>query len=188
MGPKQYSFLIKDLFTLPVKINSAYHCPQESMNGTRTSIAVIMNPESIDEFTSGSGSGANVTDLCFERYTGQHCLSALKSLQGCLSGEDNATDIFISGNVDDQSLLEEEIGSLLFSLNLYINPSDECESRIIPFFVSLYLASVVRMVTINQQLLIVQILGTIYVSLSGKEQIFSWNPLDSLLYLTAAVL
>ena len=134
MGPKQYSFLIKDLFTLPVKINSAYHCPQESMNGTRTSIAVIMNPESIDEFTSGSGSGANVTDLCFERYTGQHCLSALKSLQGCLSGEDNATDIFISGNVDDQSLLEEEIGSLLFSLNLYINPSDECESRIIPFF------------------------------------------------------
>ena len=158
------------------------------MNGTRTSIAVIMNPESQDEFSSGSGSGFNVTDMCSERYTGQHCLSALKSLQSCLSGEDNATDIFISSNIDDQSQLEEEIGSLLFSLDLYINPSDECESRIIPFFVSLYLASVVRMVTINQQLLIVQILETIYANLSGKEQIFSWNPLGNLLCLTAAVL
>ena len=130
MGPKQYSFLIKDLFTLPVKINSVYHFPQESMNGTHTSIAIIINPESQDEFSSGS----NVTDVCLERYTGQHCLSALKSLQSCLSGEDNATDIFISSNIDDQSRLEEEIGSLLFSLNLYINPSDECESRIVPFF------------------------------------------------------
>ena len=103
------------------------------MNGTN--IQVIMNLGSQDEFSSGSGNGFNLTeDICSERYTGQHCLSALKSLQGCLSGEDNATDIFISSNIDDPSLLEEEIGSLLFSLDLYINPSDECESRIIPFF------------------------------------------------------
>ena len=101
------------------------------MNGT--TIQVIMNPESQDEFSSGSGSGFNVTDMCSEKYTGQHCLSALKSLQSCLS-PDNATGIFISSNIDDQSRLEEDIGSLLFSLNLYINPSDECESRIVPFF------------------------------------------------------
>ena len=103
------------------------------MNGTRTSIAIIINPESQDEFSSGSVSGSNVTDVCSERYTGQHCLSALKSLQSCLSGEDNATDIFISSNIDDQSLSEDKIGSLLFSLDLYINPSDECKSRISPF-------------------------------------------------------
>ena len=153
------------------------------MNGTRTSIAIIMNPESQDEFISGSGSGSNVTDVCSERYTGQHCLSALKSLQSCLSGEDNATDIFISSNIDDQSQLEDEIGSLLFSLNLYINPSGECESRIVPFFC----LSVFGLCGENGDYQPTAA-DCSDINLSGKEQIFSWKPLGNLLYLTAAVL
>ena len=83
---------------------------------------------------SGSGSGSNATGSCSQRYTGRHCLSALKSLQECLSGDDTVTDIFISGNIDDQIQVEDEIGNLLFFLDLFIKPSDECRSRVIPFF------------------------------------------------------
>ena len=106
------------------------------MNGT--GLKMITNPHSQDGVSSGldsgSGSGSNATGSCSQRYTGRHCLSALKSLQKCLSGDDTVSDIFVSSNIADQLQLEDEIGNLLFSLELFIKPSDECRSRVIPFF------------------------------------------------------
>ena len=105
------------------------------MNGT--GLEVITNLNSQDGVSSGldsgSGSGSNATSSCSQRYTGRHCLSALQSLQECLFGDDTVTSIFISNNIADQLQLEDEIGNLLFSLDLFIKPSDECRSRVIPF-------------------------------------------------------
>ena len=110
------------------------------MNGT--GLKMITNPHSQDGISSGadsgsdcgSGSGTIATGSCSQRYTGRHCLSALKSLQECLFRDDTVSDIFISSNIADQLQLEDEIGNLLFSLELFIKPSEECRSRVIPFF------------------------------------------------------
>ena len=81
-----------------------------------TALEKITNSNSQDGVSSGSdsgsGSGSNATGSCSQIYTGRHCLSALKSLQECLSGDDTVTDIFISNNIADQLQHEDEIGKI----------------------------------------------------------------------------
>ena len=83
----------------------------------------IMNS---NESTSGSGNHA----VCLTKYAGIQCL---QPLQNCLSGEQNTSEIFISNHIDDQSRLEDDIDSILYFLDLLIQPSDECRKRVVPF-------------------------------------------------------
>ena len=86
------------------------------------------------QYSSGSGSGSTsgnqMNAVCLTKYTGTHCL---QSLHNCLPGEQNTSEIFISNLIDDQSLLEDGIETLLFSLEFLIRPSDECRKRVVPF-------------------------------------------------------
>ena len=85
----------------------------------------IMNS---NESTSGSGNQSNA--VCLTIYAGTKCL---QPLQNCLSGEQNTSEIIISNRIDDQSLLEDDIDSILYFLDLLIQPSDECRRRVVPF-------------------------------------------------------
>ena len=79
---------------------------------------------------SGSGSKNQSNAVCLTKYTGTQCL---QSLRNCLPGKQNTSEIFISNRIDDQSTLEDNIGNLLYSLDLLIRPSDECGRRVVPF-------------------------------------------------------
>ena len=66
-------------------------------------------------------------------YVGEYCRGALKSLQMCIPGQMNSNEIFISNRLNDQSALEMYISELLFALDIFIDPSEECRKRVVPF-------------------------------------------------------
>lgn len=69
---------------------------------------------------------------CHNEYTGSVCLSALQSLSAC--DEDENSDVYISNSVTDQKNAEKNIGNLLYGLDTFIKPSDECRAAAVPFF------------------------------------------------------
>ena len=74
--------------------------------------------------------------VCLHKYTGTHCMSSLLSFATCESSEndDELMDVYISNNnIVDQISTEEEIGRLIYSLDLFIQPSEKCRSAVIPF-------------------------------------------------------
>ena len=73
------------------------------------------------------GSTGNLT--CLQPYKGHHCL---KSLQNCI-GSGSESDVFVSNAVVDQISTEQYLGDLIFSFELFIQPSEECRSSVIPF-------------------------------------------------------
>ena len=99
-----------------------------SSNETVASGMSSVSNSSIIKSTSGSGNQSDA--VCLTIYTGTQCL---QHLQSCLPGEQNTSEIFISNRIDDQSLLEDDIDSILYFLDLLIQPSDECRRRVVPF-------------------------------------------------------
>ena len=80
---------------------------------------------------TGSESNGEIAGECVNRYTGTHCLHSLISFATCeVTGDDS---VYISNNVLDQISAEDSIEQLLFSLETFIKPSDECRSAVIPF-------------------------------------------------------
>ena len=65
-------------------------------------------------------------------YTGLHCRNALQSRQTCLPEPRNSEKVFIV-NTLDQTLQENNIINIIYALNFFIKPSDECRSRVVPF-------------------------------------------------------
>ena len=66
-------------------------------------------------------------------YTGTRCV---KSLQSCSYDGHNTSDniIYISDSYQkDLSQLESDIESVLFALETFIQPSDECRAKVVPF-------------------------------------------------------
>ena len=101
------------------------------MSNSNETVASSVSNSSImnsNESTSGSGNQSNA--VCLTIYAGTKCL---QPLQNCLPGEHNTSEIFISNRIDDQSLLEDDIDSILYFLDLLIRPSDECRRRVVPF-------------------------------------------------------
>ena len=90
----------------------------------------ISNVSIIHVFATESGSGVQSNASCLTKYTGTFCQ---QYLQQCLPGAQNTSEIFISNLIDDQSVLEDDIGKLLYYLDLLIQPSDECRRRVVPF-------------------------------------------------------
>ena len=102
-----------------------------SSNDTLESgMSSVSNSTTMNSNESSSGSGNQSNAVCLTKYTGIHCL---QPLQNCLPGEKNTSEIFISNLIDDQSLLEDDIDSILYFLDLLIRPSDECRRRVVPF-------------------------------------------------------
>ena len=72
--------------------------------------------------------------MCFNQYTGIHCLSTLKALTRCESPDRGRSDVYYTSNIiSDQSHAENEIKDLLFALDVLIKPSDECRDAVVPF-------------------------------------------------------
>ena len=63
-------------------------------------------------------------------YIGSHCFKALKA---CEESGNETENIFISNRVMDQVSGEERIGDMLYALDVFIKPSEECRSAVIPF-------------------------------------------------------
>ena len=74
--------------------------------------------------TITSNGDTNSYSVCIKKYHGEHCVSALQPLGVC-SGSLDKTNVFISNNVDP-NLAKKEVGDLLFALDLFIKPTDEC--------------------------------------------------------------
>ena len=85
--------------------------------------------DSIEDTVTSSGDTNN--SVCINKYHGEHCVSALQPLAVC-SGSLDKTNVFISNNVDLNSA-ETEVEDLLFALDLFIKPTDECRSAVTPF-------------------------------------------------------
>ena len=100
-------------------------------NGTVESrISSVSNSSIMNSIESSSGSGNQSNPVCLTKYTGKQCLP---HLQNCLTRKQNSSEIFISSLIDDQSLVEDSIDTLLYFLDLLIQPSDECRRRVVPF-------------------------------------------------------
>ena len=90
------------------------------------------NTYPLNETGSDSNFG-NMTGECYHEYTGSHCLSVLQSLANCESPERIAPDeVYISNAVIDQKTVEEIVDNVLFGLDFYIKPSDECRRAVVP--------------------------------------------------------
>ena len=100
-------------------------------NGTvESGISSISNSSIMNSIESNSGSGNQSNAVCLTKYTGKQCLP---HLQNCLTRKQNSSEVFISNLIDDQSLVEDNIDTLLYFLDLLIQPSDECRRRVVPF-------------------------------------------------------
>ena len=77
------------------------------------------------------------TNVCLNRYHGERCIVSFQSLTVCSSGLLDETNIFVSNTVTNPISVEKEVGELLFALDLYIKPSDECRSAV-TLFLCLY--------------------------------------------------
>ena len=83
---------------------------------------------------SESDAGTNTSGLCLNRYSGTNCLLSLQSSAACDPPETGeTTDVYIGNSGMDQVAAEEAIGNLISALNLFVQPSDECRSAVIPF-------------------------------------------------------
>ena len=79
------------------------------------------------------GNTTNIT-VCKNVYNGGHCLEALQSYSSCDPATSEADTTYMSNKmVKEEGTAEEEIEDLIFSLDLYIQPSEECRSAVIPF-------------------------------------------------------
>ena len=71
-----------------------------------------------------------MTNVCLNKYHGERCIVSFQSLTVCSSGLLDETNIFVSNTVKNPISVEKEVGELLFALDLYIKPSDECRSAV----------------------------------------------------------
>ena len=76
----------------------------------------------------------NIT-LCNNEYNTGYCFEALQSYTSCDPpvGETNATYISNLMDTEETVAAEEEVGNLIFYLDLFAQPSEECRSAFIPF-------------------------------------------------------
>ena len=79
------------------------------------------------------GNTTNIT-VCKNVYNEGHCLEALQSYSSCDPATSEADTTYMSNKmVTEERAAEEEIEDLIFSLDLYIQPSEKCRSAVIPF-------------------------------------------------------
>ena len=93
------------------------------------------NSSVVDQKTFNNNTvGGNSTGQCSMEYSGSHCLSVLQSYAACESPETASVGgVYVSSAVVDQMSGEDSIGQVLFALETFIKPSDECRSAVIPF-------------------------------------------------------
>ena len=80
----------------------------------------------------------NMSGECYHKYTGSHCMTVLKSYADCESPGRITTDVHVSNALMDQKAAENIVDNIMFALDLYINPSDECRKAVIPLLCLYY--------------------------------------------------
>jgi hypothetical protein len=65
-------------------------------------------------------------------------MTVLKSYADCESPGRITTDVHVSNALMDQKAVENIVDNIMFALDLYINPSDECRKAVIPLLCLYY--------------------------------------------------
>ena len=95
----------------------------------------IQNSSSAKDGENITTTAMNITSVaCFNEYSGSHCFEALQSYSSCDPLVSEASAAYMSNKmVTEEGTAEEEIEQLIFSLDLYVQPSEKCRSAVIPF-------------------------------------------------------
>ena len=85
-----------------------------------------------------SNNFGNTSDECFNKYTGIHCRDVLKSYADFESPGRVTTDVYVSNTVMDQKSVEDIVDRIIYALDLYIKPSDDCRKAVVPLLCMYY--------------------------------------------------
>jgi hypothetical protein len=119
--------IVWGLFSLPIVF---YYDSSSKEQNERENITIFLNNTDRDF--------GNMSGECYHKYTGSHCMTVLKSYADCESPGRITTDVHVSNALMDQKAVENIVDNIMFALDLYINPSDECRKAVIPLLCLYY--------------------------------------------------